>query len=180
VATAPDGVDHLAGPELGRDQGAARLRWAPGHQRAQAQARDRGRARDAGQVQQRGGHVHVADGIRNAQATRPADQAIPFQILDFQLAQGVQATGIRVRAGAGGTQTFVTCCELDALSPPVPPPRPSFDRNDDGRLDVEDLHAWEAAPADLDGDGVIDAVDRTIMAHSVRFREVSDLLFQRP
>lgn len=108
------------------------------------------------------------------------DPAIPFQILDFQLAQGVQATGIRVRAGAGGTQTFVTCCELDALSPPVPPPRPSFDRNDDGRLDVEDLHAWEAAPADLDGDGVIDAVDRTIMAHSVRFREVSDLLFQRP
>ncbi len=108
------------------------------------------------------------------------DPAIPFQILDFQLTQPTLASGIRVRGGAGGTQTFVTCCELDALSPPVSPPRSTFDHNGDGRLDVDDLYAWEASPIDLDGDGVIGPIDHAIMAQSVRFHEVSDLLYQRP
>lgn len=49
--------------------------------------------------------------------------------------------------------------------------RPSWDVNADGRVDVDDLYAQFAAPADLNADGRIDAYDRDGLVAAVRRAE---------
>lgn len=50
-------------------------------------------------------------------STPHGDPAVPFEILDFELAQPMTVTGVRAMGVAGGTGHFVTCAELDALAP---------------------------------------------------------------
>lgn len=40
-----------------------------------------------------------------------------------------------------------------------------------GAVDIDDLHAFERAPVDLSGDGVVDAFDRRLLLRAVRGRE---------
>lgn len=51
--------------------------------------------------------------------TEPLDPDRPFQVIDFILTNPVQATGVRISGPSGGSDGFVTCTELDALSRPV-------------------------------------------------------------
>jgi hypothetical protein len=53
--------------------------------------------------------------------SEPLDPARPFQIIDFVLANPVNATGVRITGPSGGPDGFVTCAELDALSRPFLP-----------------------------------------------------------
>ncbi|MFN0132820.1 MAG: ADP-ribosylglycohydrolase family protein [Phycisphaerales bacterium] len=52
----------------------------------------------------------------------PLDPAVPFQMIDFTLAQPTQAHGVRIVGPAGGPDSFVTCAELDAIAPSLPAP----------------------------------------------------------
>lgn len=99
------------------------------------------------------------------------DSAHPFQIIDWVLQTPVQARGIRIRGLPGGTHRFVTCAELDALSPSAAPLAPTYDLDADGRVDVEDLYQWGADPVDLNGDDSADEHDRAILAQIVRWME---------
>ena len=109
-------------------------------------------------------------------ATLPAlDPDIPFQILEWELAEPVMVTGVRVMGGAGGSSAFVTCSELDVLSETIPAPRGTYDLNADGRVDGEDLYTFHAAPVDLDGDGSVDGNDRRVMHAAARWREDVDM-----
>ncbi len=109
--------------------------------------------------------------------TDTLDPARPFQIIDIVLSTGVSGvTGIRVRGQAGGLSSFVTCSELDGLSPEPDRPVRTFDVNRDGRLDAEDLREFGAIPADLDGDGSVGAGDVEYLQAAVRWREMGDLL----
>lgn len=109
------------------------------------------------------------------------DPARPFQCIDLELAQSIAGiTEIRVRGPAGGLSTFVTCSELDALLPESGRATRTFDRNQDGRLDSEDLHEFGANPADLDGNGSVGVGDAEYLRAAVRWREIGDLLSGRP
>lgn len=136
------------------------------------------------------GGVWIAPAMSSAAAPDPTR---PFQILDFVLAEPVQATAIRVRGAPGGSGGFVTCAELDALSEawvfdqdlPVPPPSglpqpPSADLNGDGHVDVEDLWAFFASPVpaarkDLNVDGSANLVDVRYLEALVRFGELPEM-----
>ncbi len=47
----------------------------------------------------------------------------------------------------------------------------SEDINGDGRLDIEDLYAYEQNPSDLNRDGVADAADRELLTNAIRVPE---------
>jgi hypothetical protein len=112
--------------------------------------------------------------------SEPLDAATPFQVLDFVLATPVQATGIRISGTQGGTNHFVTCGELDALSAPIPAPTGTFDLDGDGSIGVDDLYWWEAAPVDLDGDAEVGDADRRYLTAAVRFVETRSMCAGRP
>lgn len=59
------------------------------------------------------------------------------------------------------------------------PARSGEDINADGRVGIDDLYAWEAAPADVDRSGTANALDRGFVMHAVRSWERSDLLTPR-
>ncbi|MCC6675666.1 MAG: ADP-ribosylglycohydrolase family protein [Phycisphaerales bacterium] len=106
-----------------------------------------------------------------AAPSQPLDPARPFQIIDFVLSAPVWATGIRIAGPAGGAHSFVTCAELDALSPtsPIGPTTGRLDVSGDGAVDWSDLGAWDAAHRDLDGDGVADSADRRFLVAWIRW-----------
>lgn len=103
----------------------------------------------------------------------------PFQIIDVPLAAPAMVTGIRITGLPGGTGRFVTCTELDGLAPATPITRPTFDLNDDGVVDVEDLYTWHASTdpvlRDMDGDGGVDGSDREYLEAIVRWMEQKDM-----
>lgn len=49
--------------------------------------------------------------------------------------------------------------------------RSSEDRNGDGRIDAEDLIAWDKAPADINRDGIANATDKAFIEASARRAE---------
>lgn len=105
----------------------------------------------------------------------PLDASRPFQRIDAVLAAPVTATGVRVSGVVGGAQRFATIAELDALGPPVPTPWPTFDVNGDGRVDLDDLHAQNQTPIDLDRDGDADAADLAYLERALRWMELDAL-----
>ncbi|MDX2017811.1 MAG: ADP-ribosylglycohydrolase family protein [Planctomycetota bacterium] len=107
--------------------------------------------------------------------SEPLDAARPFQTMDFVLSAPATVTAVRLSGPAGGSNTFVTCAELDMLAPFAPPTRPSFDVNSDGRVDIEDLHAIHATPTDLDGSGAADEHDRAYLEALLRAGELADM-----
>lgn len=100
----------------------------------------------------------------------PLNPAVPFQIIDAVLPAVTTATGVRISGPAGGAQRFITAAELDALSPPVAAPWPTFDLNGDGRVDNVDLAYLSAHPRDLNGDGAVDQADRDYLASAAHWR----------
>ncbi len=54
---------------------------------------------------------------------------------------------------------------------PLEPIGLCVDMNSDGRVDVEDLYAWERSPNDLNGDGQMDAADRAMIERAIRWGE---------
>ncbi|MCB9846117.1 MAG: ADP-ribosylglycohydrolase family protein [Phycisphaeraceae bacterium] len=114
-----------------------------------------------------------------ASPSEPLDPTSAFQTLDFTLDAPVLASGARIVGRVGGAQAFVTCAELDALTPPSEPPVPGFDVDRNSRVDIEDLYSWYSQPVDLSGDGVADAVDQSLVAAAVRWREVQDMTAPR-
>lgn len=106
-----------------------------------------------------------------AAMSQPLDPARPFQIIDFVLPAPVWATGIRLAGPPGGADAFITCAELDALSPPhdLPPTTSRLDLDGDGAIGWPDLAAWDAGPLDLDGDGAADAADRRFLIAWIRW-----------
>jgi hypothetical protein len=111
----------------------------------------------------------------NPASLTPLDASRPFQRLDAILATPVVATGIRATGIVGGAQRFATAAELDALAPPVAPPWPTFDVNADTRVDLEDLHAQNQTPADVDQNGVIDAADLAYLERALRWMELDTI-----
>jgi len=63
-----------------------------------------------------GGQWVAAAGAQNG----TLDPNMPFEVIDWVLAEPVVATGVRVVGPSGGPGGFVTCAELDALGPEVP------------------------------------------------------------
>ena len=55
-----------------------------------------------------------------ATMSEPLDPAKPYPVIDFTLFTPVTATGIRIFGLAGGSASFVTCVELDAMSRQLP------------------------------------------------------------
>jgi hypothetical protein len=55
------------------------------------------------------------------------------------------------------------------------PFRTSEDITGDGRVNIDDLYAWEASPADVNRNGTTDAADRAFVVAAVRSWERSDL-----
>jgi hypothetical protein len=111
-----------------------------------------------------------------ATPSEPLNPDIPFQTIDFILAQPITATAIRISGPAGGgggdpDHTFITCAALDALSSPIAPLRKTFDVNGDGSQDVEDLYRWCAGSVDLNNDGAADGADRDDLRRAVRWNE---------
>lgn len=68
---------------------------------------------------------------------------------------------------------------LFAFGPPPPPPPPpcNCDVNEDGKVDVDDLYAWEQSRGmrDVNDDGVIDQADRTLLIQILRQDEAADM-----
>lgn len=60
------------------------------------------------------------------------------------------------------------------------PFRTSEDINRDGRVDIDDLYAWEASPADVDRNGSTNAADRAFVVNALRSWERADMLTRRP
>ena len=103
----------------------------------------------------------------------------PFEIIDVPLAAPIEITGVRISGLPGGSGRFITCTELDALTPSAIVTRPSFDLNADGLVDAEDLHWWhhstDLAARDLDADGDADTDDRAYLEAAVRWLERADM-----
>jgi hypothetical protein len=59
------------------------------------------------------------------------------------------------------------------------PARTSEDIDSNGRVTVDDLYAWHAAPTDIDRSGAADGADRLILMKSLRFYERSDMIGRR-
>ncbi|MEL7472569.1 MAG: ADP-ribosylglycohydrolase family protein [Planctomycetota bacterium] len=114
-----------------------------------------------------GSWVTPPDGVTQAE---PLDPLVPFQIIDLELSSTVMVRGVRVR-GLVGPGGFATASDLDAFDALAPPPteRPTYDRDADGRLDIDDLHRAHAEPFDFDGDGDTDRDDLDLIefAHRV-------------
>jgi hypothetical protein len=51
---------------------------------------------------------------------------------------------------------------------------PDYDVNNDGLVNIEDLHAWHAAATDVDGNGGVDAADAVALRVHLREGEVAD------
>ncbi|MFZ4428756.1 MAG: ADP-ribosylglycohydrolase family protein [Phycisphaerales bacterium] len=107
------------------------------------------------------------------------DAAVPFQRLDWVLDVPATVTGVRWRGAPGGTHRFVTCSELDVIDAISAPRLPSFDIDDNGVVHSDDLHAWHANPADLDGDGAVTASDLQLLMTAVRWREPAAMMSGR-
>jgi outer membrane protein assembly factor BamB len=78
--------------------------------------------------------------------------------------------GVNVYAiGAGGLSAFG-------------PPAASGDVNRDGRIDIEDLYAWEQAlgARDVNADGAVSDTDRDALVAYLRRREQADMVSGRP
>ena len=54
-----------------------------------------------------------------------------------------------------------------------------YDVNDDGAVNIIDLYAWHAGNTDVDGNGSINADDRTALVEFLRAGEVADMTFGR-
>lgn len=54
-----------------------------------------------------------------------------------------------------------------------------YDVNDDGAVNIIDLYAWHAGNTDVDGNGSINAADRTALVEFLRAGEVADMTFGR-
>jgi outer membrane protein assembly factor BamB len=87
---------------------------------------------------------------------------------------------VQQTAGAGSTPALlgagtysVGTAGLSAFGPP--PPRPDVDGN--GRIDIDDLYAWEQGQGfrDIDRSGVIDAADRDLLLFELRRNESRDM-----
>ncbi|MCG3128214.1 MAG: hypothetical protein CHACPFDD_03091 [Phycisphaerae bacterium] len=50
-------------------------------------------------------------------ASEALDSAAPYQVIEFQFAAPLRVDGVRVSGETGGSGKYVTCCELDGLSP---------------------------------------------------------------
>ncbi len=111
--------------------------------------------------------------------TAAPDAARPYEICDFHLDAPRQVMGVRVRGTPGGTQRFVTCAELDGLSPVPSHALQTFDRNASASLNPDDLYEWEATPADLDGDAIADATDRAYLTIATRWGERASMMAGR-
>jgi hypothetical protein len=59
------------------------------------------------------------------------------------------------------------------------PARTSEDIDSNGRITVDDLYAWHAAPTDLDRSGTPDNADRLILMKALRFYERTDMIGRR-
>jgi hypothetical protein len=106
-------------------------------------------------------------------ASEPWDAARPFQTVVLELGTPVEATGVRLRAVAGGADDFINLASLDALAPAAPAGVP-MDLDGDGRVDVDDLYRFHAAPVDLDDDAGVDQHDRRYLQSFIRWNEQSD------
>lgn len=108
-----------------------------------------------------------------AQQVTPLDATIPFQIIDFVLAEPALTTGVRITGVAGGPsgQAFVTCADLDALAPPLVAEVVRFDLSVDGAIDAEDLYRFFDLPRDLNRDAAADATDAAYLQRAVRWGE---------
>lgn len=100
------------------------------------------------------------------------DPQIPFQIIDLVLDEPVVADAIRISGIAGGSERFITASELDAFTTPNTRQPVTWDINNDGLVDVEDLYDFDEQPADIDGDGDTDSVDYAELERAVRWREL--------
>ncbi|MHA7811906.1 MAG: ADP-ribosylglycohydrolase family protein [Phycisphaerales bacterium] len=107
--------------------------------------------------------------------SEPLDPHIPFQIIDLVLDDPVRADAIRISGTAGGSARFITASELDAFSAPVTRELVTWDINNDGLVDIDDLYDFDEQPADIDGDGDTDSDDYAELERAVRWREL-DLL----
>ncbi len=103
--------------------------------------------------------------------------AVPFEILEWILAEPVQATGVRIIGTVGGPAAFVTCTELDILGPGQVPSRRSFDVDANGEVGADDIYRWHLQPVDLDGEGPGSAADLEYLTDAVRWRDIEDLSF---
>ncbi len=110
-------------------------------------------------------------------STPAFDPAVPFQILEWELAQPVEASGVRVIGLVGGPAAFVTCSEIDILGFSGIPGRAIFDLDANGWVGIDDIYRWHDKPVDLDGDGLADADDLRYLAAAVRWRELDDMWF---
>ena len=108
----------------------------------------------------------------NVTSSSVLDSNRPFQIMDFALASPIIADGIRASGVVGGSAQFVTVSEFDAFAPADARRFISWDINQDGRADVEDLYVLNDAQTDLNNDGVFDDNDKMLLEHAVRWREL--------
>src|SRR5690606_21484283 len=102
--------------------------------------------------------------MAEAVASEPLDEAVPFQIIDFELPDAIVASGARLTGSAGGTHGFVTIAEIDVFGTPC---SERVDLDGDLDADVFDLLAylgmWFAAEPGAERTGqepsVIDVFD---------------------
>jgi len=88
------------------------------------------------------------------------------------LNEPVRADAIRISGTAGGSARFITASELDAFSAPITRELVTWDINNDGLVDVDDLYDFDEQPADIDGDGDTDSADYAELERAVRWREL--------
>ncbi|MFG0312770.1 MAG: ADP-ribosylglycohydrolase family protein [Phycisphaerales bacterium] len=100
---------------------------------------------------------------------------VPFQIIDLVLGEPVVADSIRISGIAGGSERFITASELDAFSPPTTRELVTWDINNDGVVNIDDLHDFDGQPADIDGDGDADSADYAELERAVRWRELEEI-----
>ncbi len=107
------------------------------------------------------------------------DPQIPFQKIDMVLDTPIFADAIRIKGIAGGSAQYITASELDAFSTPITRTLVTWDINDDGVVNVDDLYDYNKKPADLNDDGVVDSLDVSILEQAVRWRELELLTGNR-
>ena len=103
------------------------------------------------------------------------DSSVPYERIDIELPDITMVDGIRIRGQAGGSASYITASELDVLSIPTQRPEFGWDINEDGRVDVEDLYSFDDAPIDIDRNGMIEPIDKKLLEHAVRWKELEEI-----
>lgn len=148
--------------------------------------------RDTGEYLSIGGWIHQpaavahGNGVRLVVGTLPpgsstAPPCTHLRIVDLGVAPNAPGFVVATYVGAGSTPAVVGPSVYSIGEAGLHAFGPDYDVDGNGRLDIEDLYAWEQGHGsrDVERDGDVDASDRDALIEELRRDEVGDMTGER-